>query len=425
MEKIIGYENEQKRIEEIADVLKNKEKYQEKGIYIPKGLILSGPAGVGKTMFAKHLANLSGAKLYIFSPSSDENANLENATKLKRLFEEAKKTIPSIIFVDELDSYLPDYYFRTDRNNDFLATLLKALDGDDYEGIMFVGACIDYDDIPNQVIRSGRFDESIILFHPDVETRTKIIKYYLSKVKLTVNFDEKMLAYKTSGFVGADIKNLVNMASRIAVKRLKSVLTIDDFMECIYTIRHKDIKRDNDEDEKLRIAVHEVGHLVVGKVILKQSFDVTIDSYDYIKGMVSSLDDDNSSNPEDKKFYLGQIITCLGGKASEEYFLKSTTTGCYADIGKSLKIIMRMFECAMFGFEYLDYSREDDRCEWSIVKKIRAERKTKSILSKCYKKAMKIIKSYESLIVELTNMLIDKTVLVAEETDSVFKKYGI
>ena len=425
MNKIIGYEFEQKRIEEIADVLKNKEKYQKKGIYIPKGIILSGPAGVGKTMFAKYLAELSNAKLFIFTPSTGENAHLENATKLKLLFEEAHSSTPSIVFVDELDSYLPDSYFITDRKSDFQATLLKALDGEGYEGIMFVGTCIHYEDIPKQIIRSGRVDESIVLFHPDVETRTKMIDYYLSKVDIQTNFESKMLAYKTSGFVGADIKNLINMASRIAIKHNKTCLSIDDFMECIYTIRHKDIKRDNSDDEKQRIAIHEVGHLVVGRIMLNKSFDVTIDSYDCIKGMVSSIDNDNSSNPDDKDYFLAQITTCLGGKASEEYFFRSTTAGCYSDINNSLKIIEHIFDCGMFGFEYLDYSRADDRSEWSNTQRLITEQKAKRILNKCYKKAKRIIKRYKYLIVELTNILIDKTVLVAEEANLIFEKYEI
>ena len=425
MDKIIGYEIERKRIEEIADVLENKEKYQEKGIYIPKGLLLSGPAGVGKTLFAKYLAKLSHARFYNFSPAEGEDANLENATKLKSLFEEAKKNTPAIIFVDELDSYLPDPYFRTDRNNDFLATLLKALDGDGYEGIMFVGACIDFDDIPSQVIRSGRIDESIILFHPDSNTRADMIKHYLSKVAVSIDFDPKMLAYKTSGFVGADIKNLINMTSRIAIRKGLSTLTIDDFMECIYTIRHKDIKRDNSDDEKYHIAIHEVGHLVVGRIVLHQAFDVTIDSYDYIKGMVSSLDDDDESNPEDRNFYLKQIITCLGGRAAEEVFFGFTTAGCYSDINKCLRIIDHMFDCGMYGYGFLDLARAGDRSEWSDKLKSKAERKAIKILENSYKKAKAIIKHNRLLIAELTKMIIDKTVLVAEETNSIFEKHGL
>lgn len=424
MEKIIGYEIEKKRIEEIADVLKNHTKYQEKGIYIPKGLLLSGPAGVGKTMFAKYLAELSDSSFFSFSPASGENANQENATKLKKLFEQAKDHTPSIVFVDELDNYLPDTFFVSDRKSDFLATILKALDGDGYQGIMFVGACIDFDDIPNQVIRSGRIDESIILFHPDANTRRLIIEYYLSKVDVKIDFDTKTLAYKTSGFVGADIKNLVNMASRIAISSNREKITIDDFMDCIYTIRHKDIKRTNSDEDKYRTAIHEVGHLVVGKIMLKKSFDVTIDSYDYIKGMVSTLDDDSPST-DDRQFILSQIITSLGGKASEEHFFNSTTSGCYSDISKSLKMIENMFDCGMLGFDYLNYSRSGDRCEWSEKYKRKVEKKTLSILNRCYKKATKIINKYESLIIELVNILIDKTVMVAEESNTFFEDFGI
>lgn len=426
METIIGYENEKKRIEEIADVLKNHEMYQQKGISIPKGLLLTGPAGVGKTMFAKWLAELSDAKLFVFSPSFGENANQENAVKLKSLFEEARKQTPSIVFVDELDNYLPNDLFRTDRNSDFLATILKALDGDGYEGIMFVGACIDFYELPDAVIRSGRIDESIILFRPDVETRSEMIKYYLSKVDIEINFEIKLLASKTSGFVGADIKNLVNMASRMGVRSKKTCLSINDFIEPIYTIRHKDIKKDNAENEKYQIAIHEIGHLIVGRALLKKSFDISIDNYDYIKGMVVPLDDDDndaSTNSDDLNHYYNQITTSLGGKAAEEIFFGYSTSGCYDDIKKAIKNIEYIFSCGMLGFGYLDYARGNDRAEWSNIQRRKTERKAKRILDKSYRVAKKIIKQHIPLVNELLILLMDKTIIVAEESNTIFEKY--
>ena len=110
MDKIIGYEAEKKRTKDIADVFKNSKKYKEKGIYVPKGLLLSGPAGVGKTMLAHYLAELSGAKLFSFSPSVGKDSSKENATKIKALFEEAKNVTPSIVFVDEFNTYSVNMY---------------------------------------------------------------------------------------------------------------------------------------------------------------------------------------------------------------------------------------------------------------------------------------------------------------------------
>ena len=149
MDTIIGYELEKERIRGLADVLKNHNKYKEKGVYIPKGLLLTGPAGVGKTLFAKYLAELSGAKLYVFTPSSEDDSDLKNSQQIKKLFEKAKNNTPAIIFVDEFDNYMPDDYFDSDERSDFLATILKALDGEGYEGIMFVAACIHRGNIPD------------------------------------------------------------------------------------------------------------------------------------------------------------------------------------------------------------------------------------------------------------------------------------
>ena len=436
MTTIIGYEPEKKRIEAIADVLKNYDKYQAKGVSIPKGLILSGPAGVGKTLFAKYLAELSCSELFSFSPSIGENAEFENAHKIKILFEEASKKTPSIVFVDELDSYLPDPFFNSDKKSDFLATILKVLDGDGYNGILFIATCISAHSLPHQVTRSGRADEHIVLEEPDLKTRKLIIDYYLSKLDIKINFDTKALAYKTQSFVGADLKNLINMTARVAINSNKSQLNIDDFLESIYTIRFKDIKRGNSDNELFDIAIHEIGHLVVGRVLLKRSADITIDNYDYVKGLTISIDDDDDEDDEDenkhsnieresKNYYLKLISTALAGKATEELFYGYSSDGCSSDIVKSLQIIEHIFESGIYGFKYLDLARSDDRSEWSDNQRKLVERATIKLLNKCYKIAIKVIKKNRVLILELSNLLVEKTVLVAEESNKIFEKYGL
>ena len=434
MTTIIGYEPEKKRIEAIADVLKNYEKYQAKGVAIPKGLILSGPAGVGKTLFAKYLAELSSSEFFSFSPSIGENAEFENAHKIKLLFEEASKKTPSIVFVDELDSYLPDPYFNSDKKSDFLATILKALDGDGYSGILFIATCIHAKSLPHQVIRSGRADEHIVLEMPDIKTRKLIIDFYLSKVDIKINFDTKALAYKTQSFVGADLKNLINMTARVAINSNKSQLTIDDFLESIYTIRFKDIKRGNNDNELFDIAIHEIGHLVVGKVLLKRSADITIDNYDYVKGLTISNDSDDEDEDEDKvshidqeskKYYLKLISTALAGKATEDLFFGYSSDGCSSDIVKAVQIIEHIFESGICGFKYLDFSRSNDRSEWSNKQRRIVEKATIKLLNKCYKNAKKVIRKNRYLVIELSNLLVEKTVLVAEESNKLFAKYGL
>ena len=425
MDIIIGYEAEKKRIEGIADVLKNHQKYHEKGIYIPKGLMLTGPAGVGKTLFAKHLAEISGSKLFVFSPSMGDDADSENAIKIKTLFEKAKNIRPSIIFVDEFDDYLPSDYFDSDSRSDFLATILKALDGDGYEGILFIAACVSYSGLPSSVLRSGRIDEHINLSRPDLETRQKIIEYYLSKVDMKFNLNTKALAYKTSGFVGAEIKNLVNMSARLAVEQNKTELIIDDFLESIYSIRNKDIKRENDSKDKYNVAVHEVGHLVVGRILMKKSFDVTIDSYDYVKGMTSMMDDDEEETITSEQNLYVQVIISLAGMASEKKFFGSSSDGCIGDIKKCLKLINQMMQSGVLGLDYVDFTNSDNREEWSDKQRRRVEKKTIKILKKCYRAAEKIINSCLPIINEIISCLMDKTVLMAEESDKIFEKYGI
>lgn len=432
MENIIGYELEKERIKGLADVLKNHSKYKEKGIYIPKGLLLTGPAGVGKTMFAKYLAELSEAKLFIFTPSAEVDSDLKNSQKIKKLFEKAKDSPPAIIFVDEFDNYMPDDYFDSDERSDFLAATLKALDGEGYEGIMFVAACIHRDDLPSEVLRSGRIDEHITLSKPDIKTRKQIIEYYESKINSDFKVDPNIIACKTPGFVGADIKNLVNMVSRIAVNLNNSFVTLDDFLESIYSIENKDIKRPNkNKHEKLLCAVHEIGHLLIGKMLLKCSYDVTVDSYDYVKGMTSIVeqyDEDSGEyftmNTETKKYYLNVITITLGGMAAEKMIFK-TASGSQYDINKCVRTLKESFKDGHFGMKFMDISNFDNREDWSEKRKRLVDRMTLKTLKYCYKKATKIIKTNKALFSELVNLLMDKTVLISEESDQIFAKYGL
>lgn len=431
METIIGYELEKERINGLADVLKNHEKYREKGVYIPKGLLLTGPAGVGKTMFARYLAELSGAKLFIFTPSAEDDSDLKNSQKIKKLFEKAKDNTPAIIFVDEFDNYMPDDYFDSDERSDFLAATLKALDGEGYEGIMFVAACIHRSSLPNEVLRSGRIDEHIRLSNPDTKTRKEIIDYYQSKIDLTFEVDSTVIAYKTDGFVGADIKNLVNMVARLAIGFNRTSVTINDFLESIYTIENKDIKRPNSNRvDKLFCAVHEVGHLLVGKVALHTSADVTVDSYDYAKGMTSTLENDFDEYErslfvkENKRYYLNQIKVGLAGLAAEKMVFK-TVNGSQNDIDRCIRLIKAAFKEGHFGFKYVEFAEHDERYDYSEKHKNRIDRKTVSILKQCYKKAASIIKKNKEVFDVLVNALMEKTVLISEESNQIFKKYGM
>lgn len=432
MENIIGYEIEKERIKGLADILKNHNKYKEKGVYIPKGLLLTGPAGVGKTMFAKYLAELSEAKLYVFTPSAEDDSNLKNSQKIKKLFEKAKNNTPAIIFVDEFDNYMPDEYFDSDERSDFLAATLKALDGEGYEGIMFVAACIYRDDLPSEVLRSGRIDEHIRLSKPDNKTRKAIIDHYESLIDVNFDVDSNIIAYKTPGFVGADIKNLVNMVSRIAICNNKEKVTLDDFLEAIYTIENKDIKRTNkNKKEKLLCAVHEIGHLLTGKIELHCSYDVTVDSYDYVKGMTSFVeeyDEDEDEyfimNSQTKEYFIKTITTTIAGMAAEKMVF-NTFTGGRSDVDKCVSIIKDAFVNGHFGMKYFDVSGHDNRRDLSEKQKRLYDKKTINIIRNCYRRASKLIRQNKKLFSELVNLLMDKTVLIAEESNKVFERYGL
>lgn len=430
--KIIGYPDEVARINGIADSFRNYEEYQAKGVNVPRGLLLSGPAGVGKTLFAKYCAYRCGVEFLPFRPVSGKGARKENDVALMTLFEEAKEKAPCVLFIDEIDRFLPYGYYQSDTNNTFLATILKALDGEEHNGVMVIAATIDADRLPEPLLRSGRMDEQIVLTYPDYDCRKEMIDYYLSKLRVKADVDTKTIAYRTAGFIGADIRNLVNMSARVTLSKGEGHIVMNDILDSLYSIRFKDIRREKTGNEDTETtAVHEVGHLVVGKILCHRSYDVTVDSYDYIKGVTTPTFDDEEDGDEDwsvgnvtRDYYLDQIAMSLAGKAAEEIFLSSCSTGCHADIHKCLDLIEVMFETGMEGFRYIDLHNACEKTEASNALRERWERRAEQIMKKAYRRAKRILKKNKSLFYQLCEMLEDKTVLVCEDSNKVFAEYG-
>lgn len=446
-----GYPEEKEKLLEIADSFRKYEKYKAEGLEIPHGLLLTGEPGTGKTLFACSLSKEAEVPFYTFKPNSISISL--SSSRLRKLFRKAIKHSPSIIFIDEVDRYFSNGEYTSDESNKFLSTLLTFLDGTGTScGVMTILSSCNIDDLPNELLRSGRMDLKINFKLPTRKDRVQIISLYLNKVKMKKNVNPEVLAFKTSGFSGADISNMVMMAAREAENQKKEYLTVEDFRNAIFSIQMSDIKRTNMMRDREKIAIHEVGHLLTSKLLLNTGGDIAIDSYgdnlgttlfnDY-KGSLSSLDK-NEDGEEDsyqesscevqyekktddccsikgEDFYLNMICVLLGGRAAEKIIYKQAFPNDCSDVDRAKDIATMLCFTGVLGFSYLNYGLDD--CSPSEERKILIEREIEKLLSDGQAKAEKTIKENLPLFDKLRKCLLNKTYLPSDESDRIIKNY--
>ncbi len=243
LEDIAGYEEEKTEAKKIIEILKNHDKYARMGAYIPKGLILSGQPGVGKTMFAKAIACESDAPFYELEVDEYE-AESEVVKSIKELFTKARKSSPSIIFIDEFDELVMTDEFTSDYSRKITKILLSEIDGiSSSEGVLVIATTNYKSMIPSALMRSGRMDKRITIEIPSTSDRQAIFEYYLKKNNNLDDIDAHLLALKTTDFSGADIKTLINETIIDCATQGIGKITISDFERNIPVVLFQDIKK--------------------------------------------------------------------------------------------------------------------------------------------------------------------------------------
>lgn len=368
---VAGIDEAKEELEEIVEFLRNPQKYSRLGGKIPKGALLVGPPGTGKTLLARAIAGEAGVPFFTISGSDFVEMFVGvGASRVRDMFEQAKKNAPCIVFIDEIDavgrSRGVGYGGGNDEREQTLNQLLVEMDGfEANEGIIIVAATNRPDVLDPALLRPGRFDRQVQVPNPDIKGREKILGVHARKVPLGPDVDLRIIARGTPGFSGADLANLVNESALMAARVGRRFVTMEDFESAKDKVMMGAERRSMvmTEDEKMLTAYHEAGHAIVGLNVPQHDpiHKATIIPRGRALGLVMSLPERDQLSVSYTK-YTSKIAMAMGGKVAEElkFGKENVTSGATSDIQQVTKIARAMV--TQFGFDdelgHVDYANE-------------------------------------------------------------------
>lgn len=428
---VAGAEEEKQELVEVVEFLKDPKRFTKLGARIPAGVLLEGPPGTGKTLLAKAVAGEAGVPFFSISGSDFVEMFVGvGASRVRSLFEDAKKAAPAIIFIDEIDAVGRQRGVGLGGGNDereqTLNQLLIEMDGfEGNEGIIVIAATNRSDVLDPALLRPGRFDRKVLVGRPDVKGREAILKVHARNKPLAEDVDLKLVAQQTPGFVGADLENVLNEAALVAARRNKSVIDASDIDEAEDRVIAGPSKKDKTVSQKERelVAYHEAGHTIVGLVLsnARVVHKVTIVPRGRAGGYMIALpkEDQMLLSKEDMK---EQLAGLMGGRVAEEIIFNVQTTGASNDFEQATQMARAMVteygmseklgpvqyegNHAMFGAQS-PQKTISERTAYEIDEEIR------SLLNEARNKATEIIQSNRE-----THKLIAEALLKYETLDS-------
>ncbi len=350
-EDVAGVDEEKEELEEVVEFLKNPKKFTDMGARIPKGVLLVGQPGTGKTLLAKAVAGEAGVPFFIISGSDFVEMFVGvGASRVRDLFEQAKRNSPCIIFIDEIDAVGRQRGAGLggghDEREQTLNQLLVEMDGfSANEGVIVLAATNRPDVLDKALLRPGRFDRQIVVGAPDVKAREQILEVHSRKKRLADDVDLKVIAKNTSGFSGADIENILNEAALLAARRNLNEIGMREIEDATVKVTmgpEKKTKVRNEHEKKL-VAYHEAGHAVVSKFLPTQDpvHEISI----VPRGMAGGY---TMYRPTEDKSFISktymeeQIVSLLGGRVAEALILNDVSTGASNDIERATKMARSM-----------------------------------------------------------------------------------
>lgn len=426
---VAGIDNERAEVEEVVSILKNPEKYLEIGAKIPKGVLLVGEPGTGKTLIAKAIAGEAGVKFYNCSGSNFDNTYVGvGASKVRKLFDEARKNAPAIIFIDEIDAIAQNRYSSRSYSEQTLNQLLSEMDGfEEKTNVIIIAATNHFEVLDPAITRPGRFDRIINIPLPDKKGRREILEVHARNKAFDENKDTNLteLAKKTSGMSGASLENILNEAAIIAVKNHKEVIDKDDLDEAFIKVVLGVSKEDKEvsKKEKFLVAIHEAGHAITSRISRPdlEILQVSIIPRGTAGGY--TLFSDKDTNLLNKDDLYNEILVSLGGRAAEQIYFKSISVGASSDLQSATKLAHRMvYRYAMGSDTQMVKIFGEEAYNTKLEAKMFPAMET--ILNQAYKEALKIMNENPLLLASLANALMRNSTLNSSELEALFSKYN-
>ena len=433
---------EKEELEEIVEFLKNPKKFTDMGARIPKGVLLVGQPGTGKTLLAKAVAGEAGVPFYTISGSDFVEMFVGvGASRVRDLFEQAKKNAPCIIFIDEIDAVGRQRGAGLggghDEREQTLNQLLVEMDGfSDNEGVI-LAATNRPDVLDKALLRAGRFDRQIVVSSPDVKAREQILEVHARKKRISEDVDLKVIAKNTSGFAGADLENVLNEAALLAARRNYKEIGMKEIEDAMVKVTMGPEKktRVRSEKENRLVAYHEAGHAVVSRYLTTQD---PVHQISIIpRGMAGGY---TMYRPTEDKSFMSKtemeenIVSLLGGRVAESLILNDISTGASNDIERASQIARNMVTkygmsdrvgAIMFGggqgevFLGRDFAQTKDYSEETagII-----DEEVKKIVDKAYNRAREILSEHVDKLHAVAGVLLEKEKIEGKEFDEIFKE---
>lgn len=420
---VAGIDEVKEELMEVVDFLKTPERFLQTGARAPKGVLLLGNPGTGKTLLAKAVAGESNANFFTMSGSEFVEMYVGvGAARVRDLFKKAKADSPSIIFIDEIDAVGGKRSSGPNRSDSereqTLNQLLVEMDGFDTDSKVIVMAATNREDmLDSALLRAGRFDRKINVTPPDLKGRTEILAIHSKNKKLSSDVSLEAIAKITAGFVGADLANLVNEAAILASRKNSSEITMEDFDDAIDKIglglgkKGRIIK----PQEKKLLAYHEAGHALMAELLEDADpvHKVTIVSRGSAGGFMMPL-------PEEKlvttsKELIAQIKVLFGGRVSEEIVFNDISTGAYSDIKKATEIARTYIEKVGMNNNIGPVNIENENYYSSDITMREVDLEIREMLGKEYKQTIEILKENREKLDKIAELLVEKETITGEE----------